>query len=421
MGLIRAALNSAGGVMADQWKEFFYCDAINPDILMVKGQKRTSARSVNRKGEDNIISNGSVIAVANGQAMAIVEQGKVVEFCAEPGEFVWDNSTEPSLFSGKLRDIPKTFANIGKRFTFGGVAPKDQRVYYFNLLEIIGNKYGTPQPVPFRVVDNNIGLDIDIAIRCNGKYSYRMTNPIVFFTNVAGNVTDSYHRSTLDPQLRSELLTALQPAFARISAMGIRYSALPGHTTEISEALNEILSEKWGQRRGIEVAAFGVNTVAASPEDEKMIRDLQRKAVFRNPGMAGAALVNAQAEAMQTAAGNQGGAMMGFMGLNMAQQGGGMNANDFFAMQQQQQNQQQQQASGWRCNCGATNSGRFCSGCGGQQPGAWQCQCGTSNSGRFCSNCGGQQPQAGGGDNWACECGTNSSGRFCKNCGKGKP
>ena len=289
MGLIKAIGGAVGGVLADQWREYFYCDALDEDILVQKGRKRTSARSSNTKGEDNIISNGSLVAVNNGQCMIIVEQGKVVEFCAEPGEYKYDASTEPSLFAGSLgQSILNTFKTIGKRFTFGGDTAKDQRVYYFNTKEIIGNKYGTPNPVPFRVVDKNIGLDIDIAIRCHGEFSYKIVDPLLFYTNVCGNVTESYRRDKIDSMLKSELMTALQPAFAKISDMGIRYSALPGHTMEIADALNEVLSKKWAELRGIKVASFGVNSVKASEEEEATIKELQRNAVFRNANMAAA-------------------------------------------------------------------------------------------------------------------------------------
>jgi len=434
MGLIRtvfnAGTNSVSGVLADQWKQFFYCEAISTDILMQKGQFRANPRSVNTQGTDNVISNGSVVAVADGQAMAIVEQGKVVEFCAEPGEFIFDSTTSPSVFQGSLGDrIGKTFAQIGKRFTFGGQAPVDQRVYYFNLREITNNKYGTPAPIPFRVVDNNIGLDIDISIRCNGNYSYRLTDPILFYTNVAGNVAHAYRRDEIDGQLKGELLTALQPAFAKISMAGIRYSMLPAHTTEISAALNEQLSSKWGELRGLSIATFNVKSVTASPEDEQMIKELQRKAVMRNPGMAGAALVSAQADAMRSAAANEGGAMMGFLGMNAAMgAGGGANAGAFFDMAQQQPQAPQPQnpmapasAPGWACPCGQSNTGRFCSGCGQAQPapvGAWACSCGSQNTGRFCSECGQAQPAPAAG--WKCSCGQDNTGRFCSECGKGQ-
>lgn len=290
MGLIKAAMGAAGGVLADQWKEYFYCEAISENVIAVKGQHRVSGRSSNYKGSENIISNGSVVAVADGQCMIIVDQGKVTELCAEPGEFVYNSSTEPSIFSGELgTSILDTFKNIGKRFTFGGEPPKDQRVYYFNTKELIGNKYGTPSPVPFRVVDQRAGIDIDIAIRCFGEYSYRICDPILFYTNVCGNVSEDYTRDRLDSQLKTELLTALQPAFAKISDMGIRYSALPGHTMELAEALNEVLSGKWRDLRGLEIVSFGVSSVKASEEDEQMIKELQRNAAFMDPTRAAAA------------------------------------------------------------------------------------------------------------------------------------
>ena len=338
MGLLKAGLGAAGGVMADQWKEFIYCESMPADVLACKGSKRTGGRSSNTRGEDNVISNGSVIAVNDGQGMLVVQNGKIIEVALEPGEFVFDTGSEPSVFSGNLGDsIKETFANIGSRFTFGGDAGKDQRVYFINTKEIIGNKYGTASPVPFRAVDNNIGLDVDISVRCNGEYSYRITNPLLFYTNVCGNVTDSYTRDKIDSQLKSELLTALQPAFAKISEMGIRYSAIPGHTTELARALNEVLSADWRDLRGVEIVSFGVNSIAASQEDEQMIKDLQKAAVMRDPTMAAANIASAQSDAMRAAAANPNGAMAGFMGMGMAGGMGGMNASQLFAAGQAQQ------------------------------------------------------------------------------------
>ena len=430
MGLISAALGSAGGVLADQWKEYFYCEALPNNVLAVKGRKRNSGRSSN-KGSDNIISSGSVIAVADGQCMLIVEQGKIVDVCAEPGEYIYDSSTEPSIFSGKLGEgILNIFKQIGKRFTFGGEAPKDQRVYYFNTKEITGNKYGTPSPVPFRVVDNNIGLDIDISIRCFGEYSYVLSNPLLFYTNVCGNVTADYTKEQLDGQMKSELLTALQPAFARISEMGIRYSALPGHTSELAKALNEELSGKWRDLRGIEIASVGVSSVKASEEDEAMIKELQRNATFRNPNMAAAHLVGAQAAAMQAAASNQAaGAPMAFMGMNMASQAGGVNAQSLYQMGQQQPAAPAAPAAGtWTCpKCGAAATGKFCPECGTKKPepaaaDGWTCpSCGTVNKGKFCAECGTRKPA--GAVQYRCDkCGWEPADKskppkFCPECG----
>ena len=437
MGLIRAGAGALGGTMADQWKEFFYCDAIDKDTLVVKGAKRTSSRSSNTKGNDNIISSGSGIAVADGQCMIIVEQGKVVEVCAEPGQFTYDASTEPSIFSGSLgQAILDTFKTIGKRFTFGGDTGKDQRVYFFNTKEILGNKYGTPSPVPFRVVDRNIGLDVDISIRCFGEYSYKLTDPLLFYKNVCGNVAGRYTRDQIDAQLKSEFLTALQPAFANISAMGIRYSALPGHTAELADAMNAALSGKWSELRGISVVSVGVNSVKASDEDEQMIKDLQKSAVFRNPNMAAAHLVGAQAEAMKSAAANpNAGPFMAFAGMNMAQNAGGMNAQNLFEMGQQPQYQPAKAptdsapaanaaASGWSCACGAAgNTGNFCAECGAKrpEPEGWTCACGAVNKGKFCPECGAKKPS--GAPLYRCDkCGwepedPKNPPKFCPECG----
>ena len=416
MGLIKAGLGALGGTMADQWKEFFYCDSIPNDVLVVKGQKRIGGRSSNKKGSDNIISQGSGIAVADGQCMMIVEQGKVVEFCAEPGEFTFDSSTEPSIFNGSFSEgIKKTFETVGKRFAYGGDTGKDQRVYYFNMKELLDNKFGTQNPVPFRVVDRNIGLDVDISVRCNGVYSYKITNPMLFYANVCGNVENQYDRSEIDGQLKSEFLNALQPSFAKISEMGIRYSALPGHTMELSDAMNEILTPKWSELRGISIVSVGINSITAPKEDEDMIKQLQRTAVMRDPNMAAATLVGAQSDAMRAAASNEGGAMMGFMGMGMAQQAGGMNAQNLFQMGQQQQMQQQQMQQQQMQQQQMQ-----------QQPQAqpsqntWTCSCGTVNTGKFCVECASPKPQANP-DGWTCSCGAVNKGKFCAECGKPKP
>ena len=433
MGLIKAAFGAAGGVMADQWKEFFYCEAIPADVLAVKGKKKVTGRSSNTKGDDNIITNGSVIAVADGQCMLIVEQGKVVDLCAEPGEYTYDMSTEPSVFSGDLGDsIKSVFQNIGKRFTFGGEAPKDQRVYFFNTKELTGNKYGTPSPVPFRVVDQRAGIDLDIGIRCFGEYSIRLKNPMLFYTNVCGNVSEDYKTEQIAGQMKTELLTALQPAFAKISEMGIRYSALPGHTQELAEALNDQLSSKWRDLRGMEIVSFGVSSVKANEEDEQMIKELQRNAAFMDPTRAAAHLVGAQASAMQAAANNpNAGPAMAFMGMGMAGQMGGMNAQNLYQVGQQQAQQAAAPpappapavSNGWTCACGATATGKFCPECGNPKPAAngWTCVCGAVNKGKFCIECG--KPKPAGVPQYKCDkCGWEPADpahppKFCPECG----
>lgn len=416
MGLIKAALGAAGGMLAAQWKEMIYCESIPADVLTVKGQKRVGGRSSNTKASDNIITNGSAVVVNDGQCMVIVEQGKVVEVCAEPGEFIYDNQVAPSVFSGDLgQSLADTFAQIGKRLTFGGDTGTDQRVYYFNTKEVMGNKYGTATPVPFRVVDANIGLDVDISVRCNGEYSYRICNPILFYTNVCGNVESEYRRAEIDSQLKSELLTALQPAFAKISAAGVRYSAVPAHTQELADALNEALSSKWRELRGIEVVSFGVNSIATSPEDEQMIKDLQKAATMRDPSMRDAVLAAAQGDAMRTAAGNEGGmgAMGAFIGMGMAGQMGRPAGGSYSNAAPNPPQSQYATAAG----------GGFAPAPAPQQPGGWTCSsCGASgNMGKFCNDCGSPRPADAG--TWACaSCGTaGNTGKFCRECGTPAP
>ena len=434
MGLIKAGIGALGGTLADQWKEFFYCESMPKEVLVTKGQKRISGRSSNTKGNDNIITNGSGIAVADGQCMIIVEQGKVVEVCAEPGEFTYDASTEPSIFSGSLgNSIKETFKTIGKRFTYGGDTGKDQRVYYFNTKELIDNKFGTPNPIPFRVVDSKIGLDVDVSVRCSGVYSYKIADPLLFYTNVCGNVEREYTRDELDSQLKTEFISALQPAFGKLSDLEMRPNQIVSHNTELEEAMNTALSAKWGELRGLKVVSIALGSVTLPDEDAEMIKQAQRTAIMRDPTMAAATLVGAQADAMKEAAANENGAMTGFMGMGMAMMnaGGGMNAQNLFAMGQQQQQQAQQSAAAtapaaetWRCACGTTASGKFCPECGAPKPAGndgWTCSCGAVNKGKFCQNCGAKKPA--GVPQYRCDkCGwepedPKNPPKFCPECG----
>lgn len=447
MGLIQAAAGAAGGVLADSWREFIYCDAdtLNENVLAAKGQKRTSDtgyRSSNVRGESNIITDGSIIAINDGQCMMIIESGEIVDMCAEPGQFVYDRSTEPSILTGTLEEgVRSAIQSFFKRFTFGGDTGKDQRVYYFNTKEIIGNKYGTSSPIPFRIVDANLNLDMDTTVRMNGEYSYRIVNPLVFYKRVCGNVEEPYTRDRLDSQMKSELLTALQPALARVSEMGVRYSAIPAHTKELADFLNAELSEDWTEQRGIKVEKFGVNSITLPEEMEKRISDRQMAQTMVDPNQAAAVTVNATADAMRSAAANEAGAMTGFMGMGMAQGMGGTAAAQMFqqggAAQAQQSAypvaagggfegqafpQQAQPAAdpataaaaaataavapaaveavpsdGWTCpECGTVNTGKFCGECGTkapEPPAEWTCpECGTVNAGKFCGECGTKRP-----------------------------
>ncbi len=403
MGLIKAGIGALGGVLADQWKEFFYCEALPKDVLVTKGQKRVGSRSSNTKGSDNIISNGSVIAVADGQCMIIVEQGKVVEVSAEPGEFIYDTSTEPSIFAGSLgKSIINSFKTLGRRFTFGGDTGKDQRVYYFNTKEIMDNKFGTSNPIMFRVVDRNIRLDMDVSLRCNGVYSYKMVDPILFYTEVCGNVSSDYLRSEIDAQLKTEFVNALQPAMARISDLEIRPNQVPAHTTELCEAMNVELSKLWGEKRGLEVVSIAMNPITLTEEDAERIKSAQLAAINRDPTMAAATMTQSTADAMKAAASNTNGAMTGFMGMGMVGQAGGMMGSNTAALFQMGQQQQQQgaPADGWKCpTCGTNATGNFCPQCGTKKPApqpqnGWTCACGAVNTGNFCPQCGAKRPEA---------------------------
>lgn len=448
MGLIRLAkigADAIGSTVGDQWLEYFYCDSIDSDTLMVKGQKKVNdGHNYNTKGmQDNIISNGSVIAVNEGQCMMIVDNGKIVDICAEAGEFKYDNSSEPSIFAGNfLQSLGQTAVTAWRRFTFGGNAGKDQRVYYFNTKEIMNNLYGTATPIPFRVVDNKIGLDLDTELKCNGKYSFHIADPVVFYTKVCGNVKDSYNKSELTSFMKDEMITALQPALGELSAQGIRYSELPRSTKELVKALNTELSEQWMAARGIEMVSITFNP--SLPKDvSEMIRARQNEAVYKDPNMAAAGIAAAQMEAMKSAASNTStGPMMAFAGMNMAQMAGGMNAGNLFAMGQQQQQASPAQASpaqaapaapadgaaepvlGWTCSCGKTdNRGKFCVECGSPKPAeaGWTCSCGQVNQGKFCCNCGKKKPE--GAPLYKCDkCGWEPEDpthppKFCPECG----
>ena len=430
MGLIKAGMGALGGTFADQWKEFFYCDSLDKDVLMVKGQKRTSRRSSNH-GEDNIITNGSGIAVADGQCMLIVEQGKVVEVCAEPGEFTFDSSTEPSVFTGNFGDsLAATFQTVAKRFTYGGDTGKDQRVYYINTKELGEILYGTATPIPFRVVvSEERGYKLSVNIRCNGSFTYRICDPLLFYTNVCSNVSNQYDASELAPRLKSELMNALQPALATLSANKVQYYEIPAHTLEISDALNEQLSNVWRKKRGIEVFSFNINSLSIPEEQQKKITEWEENAMTTDPTTAAARLVGGQIDAMKTAAGNTAGAMTGFMGMGMAAGAGGMggmNAQNLFAMGQQPAAPQQQTsaADSWKCSCGATVTGKFCPECGKPRPAAeegWRCSCGAVNKGKFCSECGKPRPTAA--PKYKCDkCGWEPADpahppKFCPECG----
>jgi len=412
-------MGAVGGALADQWKEFFYCDALPNDILAAKGRRRAGGRSSNTKGDDNIISNGSVIAVADGQCMLIVEQGRLVDVCAEPGEYTYDQSSEPSIFCGEFGESLK---GVFARFAFGGEPGKDQRVYYINTKEILGNKYGTASPIPVRIDDDRGNIHTDISVRCFGEYSYKIVDPLTFYTNICANFSGDFPRSELDSQMKSDLLTALQMGFAKVTAQGIYYSQIIGHTKELTEILKEELAHDWREKQGIEIQRLSVSSIKATEEDEKRMQAMQEAASYADPRLAAGYLVRQQGQAMTDAAKNAGGAAVGFMGMNMAAGAGGVNPAQLIQMAQQQPQSAAAPAGSWTCACGGVNTGKFCANCGKPKPApeGWTCACGTVNQGKFCTNCGGARPaqaaqcaKCG----WKPEAGAPAP-KFCPNCGE---
>lgn len=444
MGLIKALVSSARSELRDQYLEYFYCDAIPNEYLMVKGLRRQTSNSTN-KGNDNIITNGSRIAVNEGQCMIIVAQGAVVEVCAEAGEFIYDSSSEPSIFAGNFGEsLVNSFKTFGYRIIHGGEIPNDQRVYFVNTKEILGNKFGTAQPLPFRVVDERTGIDFDISVRCNGEYSFHIADPILFYKRIAANVTSVYRADELASQAKAEMMSGFISAFAEISAMGIRYNQIGAHTDDVVAALNKSLSEKWLALRGIEMVSLAFNSVSIPDDDLARIKEIQSTAVYSDPSMAAARLATAQANAMESAAKNTAtGPMMAFAGMNMANMTGGLDQTQLFQMgqakkaNQAQAQQAQAQAAGqaqvnaamaagsWTCTCGHVNTGKFCDECGAKNPGevtGWECPtCHAVNKGKFCSECGAKKPA--GALLYKCDkCGwepedPSNPPKFCPECG----
>ena len=359
--------------------------------------------------------------------MIIVEDGKVVEFCAEPGLFTYDSSTEPSIFTGNLKDsIKETFKLLGKRFTYGGDTGKDQRVYYFNTKEILDNKFGTANPIPFRVVDESINFRRSLSVRCSGIYSYRIVDPILFYTNVCGNVSGQYERGEIDSQLKTEFISALQPAMAGMSKYNLLPEDLITHNTEVEEEMRIALSKKWAETRGLEVVTVAFGSVTLPEDQQKLLEEAQMEGMYKDPGMATGAMAAAMKDSMKAAASNPNGAMAGFMGLGMSMNQMNNMTGGLAAMYQNAgiNGQAQPAAGGWKCSCGATATGNFCPLCGAKKPApenGWKCACGATATGNFCPECGAKKPAQADANGWTCACGKFNQGKFCAECGAKKP
>lgn len=423
MGLIKAALTAVSSTMADQWLEFYSCESMSADALVVRAKRQTGKRSSNKKGNENVISDGSKIIVNEGQAMIMVDQGMITEIATEAGIYTYNSADSPSIFSSSFgKGLKGTFKDMWDRIKYGGDIAKDQRIYFFNRKELMNNNFGTVNRVGFRMEYKDLGRSFTVSVGCNGTYTFMIDDPVLFYTNVCGNVTNVFDRSNLDQQLRAEFLDALVPAFAELSSNGIRYDQLAGGHSYVKDALSKALAARWEDTRGIKLTGVYINSATITDSDIKKIQEYEDKAWLKDPANAATLLAEAQAEAMIKAADNKGGAAMGFFGMNLASQAGGMSAQNLYEMAAAKQQSAGQQNSGsWKCGCGTDNTGNFCNNCGKPKPAdqnGWKCECGAVNSGKFCSQCGKQKPAA---DGWVCACGSVNKGRFCAECGKQKP
>ena len=387
MSIVKAVIDSTRGTFADQYKEIVNCNDMGMNILVRKGTVVRNVFGFNR-GTNNVITDGSGIIVNEGQCVIIVENGEIIDFCDEPGKYIYNNDVAPSMLTSGLEGFSKTLSTINQRIKTGGQADNDQRVYYVNTKELMDNKFGVGR-VPFRDGE----FDFTIKISAYGKYSYRITDPVAFFTNVIGNIDNEFNRSKIDGQLKAEVQSRLQPALGRISRLKVSYDQLPLLTEEIAEELNKQLMNDWVTKRGISIESFAISSVTPDDESAKLIEEFQASRVYTNANMLGARLGTAQASAMVNASSNSSGAMNAFMGMNMARNAGlSIDINELLISEQPDKNKKSQlEKDSWKCSCGNINEGKFCSECGNKKFDVvkeWECICGNINEGKFCSKCG---------------------------------
>lgn len=426
MGLIKAAINAVSGTLRDQYKEFIYCDALPMDILIRKGQTSVMKGNTN-KGNSNIITEGTRIAVSGGQCLLVVENGRIVDFSAEEGEYIYETGTSPSMLTGGMEGLKRSFSTLWNRVQAGGQQEVDQRVYFVNIKEIMGNKVGAGD-IPFRDSEFNFTM----KIKCYGEFSYKITDPLMFYANVCGNIEQDFRRTEIDSQFKAEVQQALQPALGKVALKKIPYDQLTLFTKEITTEINGEITADWVVKRGISVVSMALVSVMPDEESAKKIAQFQTNRVYTDGRMMGARLGEAQANAMEKAASNENGAMIGFMGMGMeAMQTCGVNVTDMYKMAQQTpQNNMQNQApmgikseNSWKCSCGVENTGKFCVECGAkatepveEETRGWICAaCGTVNNGRFCTECGVKKPL----DSICEKCGFigEKAFKFCPECG----
>ena len=426
MGIIRALKETVGGSFADQWLEVIEPEDMGDQTVMTRGI--CTGKGSNKKGSRNVISNGSVIHVYEGQFMMLMDGGKIVDYSAEPGYFTVDNSSMPSMFGGNLDEVIR---NSFDRFRFGGTTPTAQKVYYLNLQEIKGIKFGTRNPINY--FDNF--YNAELFLRAHGTYSIKITDPIRFYVEAIPKNREQVEIKDINEQYLYEFLDALQSSINQMSADGVRISYVSSKSRELSKYMADTLDEDWRQNRGIEIQSVGIASVSYDEESQKLINMRNQGAMLGDPMVREGYVQGAFARGMEAAGKNPGGSTVGFMGMNMASQMGGTMASSMSAanVQQMQMNQAARQAEeekkakekeatrekdSWICSCGHENTGKFCSECGQPRPvkETWVCSCGHENTGKFCSECGAPRPAG----EWVCSCGHKNTGKFCSECGKSR-
>lgn len=419
MGLIKAAVSSVGGVLRDSWLESIEPGQMSDTTVMVSGVKVKNGKTSNTKGSDNVISNGSVIHVYPNMMMLLVDSGKIVDFCAQEGYYQVSLSSAPSLFNGELDESIK---DTWERFKFGGTASTTQKVYYINLQEIKGIRFGTKNPVNY--YDQR--YDAELFLRAHGTYSIKITDPLKFFNEAIPRNASRCDFNDISAQYIDEFMDALQSAINQLSVDGISISTVTSRSRELSKYMAQTLDEDWNNLRGMEICSVGIASISYDEESKKLINMRNQGAMLKDAAIREGYVQGSIAEGIKAAGSNKNGAAQTFMGMGMGMDvaGGFMSAASRTNAQQMQMQQAQskENAETWKCSCGAENTGNFCGSCGNRKPTPqgevrWQCSCGTVNTGNFCSNCGAKNPNAA----WKCSCGAENKGNFCNNCGAKRP
>ena len=418
MGIIKATFNAIGGNLGDSWLEVLEADDMSDTTVFTKAVsvRGGSRRNNNKRGEADVVSNGSVIHVYPGQFMILVEGGKVIDYTAEEGYYKVDNSAAPSLFNGQFGAALK---DAFTRIKYSGTPSYAQKAYFINLQEIKGIKFGTRTPVNY--FDNF--YNSELFLRAHGTYSIKITDPIKFYSEVIPKNKDRVDINEINEQYLSEFLEALSAAMNAMSADGIRISYVASKSRELSRYMANELDADWKENRGFEVQSVGIASVSYDEESKELINMRNKGAMLGDAGVREGYVQGSIARGFEAAGSNPGGSTGAFVGMGMGMGAGGSfmaTASETNRRQMEMESQKASSADSWLCACGNTASGKFCSECGAKKPlsrGSWTCSCGNVASGKFCSNCGAKAPEA----EWFCsECGAknNADAKFCSECGK---